>query len=69
MWGAYTVLSLSGIQSFRHSNFVSTQYLENELMELDQILYMCNRDKNGEEGSLGVVLWACPGVVVVVARV
>ena len=30
----------SGCLSFPDSNFVSAQYLENEMMEFDQILHM-----------------------------
>ena len=36
-WG-YTGFGLSVILSVRH-NFVSAQYLENKLIEFDQILY------------------------------
>ena len=38
--GVYTVLSLSIIPWFRHSDFISAWYLEKELMELDQVLHM-----------------------------
>ena len=41
VWGVgYTVFRLSMIPSFHDSDFVSAQYLENELIELDQILHM-----------------------------
>ena len=38
--GGYTVFRLSVILSFLDSDFVSTQYLENKFMEIDQIFHM-----------------------------
>ena len=38
--GVYTVFSLSVIPWVCHCEFISIQYLENELIELDQILHI-----------------------------